>query len=197
MQRNEGQKKTSANPPSHVHSYKSPLPMIRENWQLVTDEQVEFEKKPVEVQDYCRKTIDHFWGIYRIYPNSIMRRMWTCNRLDLQPLGSQPVMPKNLPNHWYRWICKYVNVYLQNNATLANIEWGVINYRRSIYILKQTWFIFSIHRVFKNMCRSSLYRVAAGGGGGVSVRMDGWMRNPHSMRQGWLSICPPTSLFIN
>ena len=26
--------------------------------------------------------------------------MSTCNRLDLQTLGSQPVMPKNLPNHW-------------------------------------------------------------------------------------------------
>ena len=25
--------------------------------------------------------------------------MSTCNRLDLQALGSQPVMPKNLPNH--------------------------------------------------------------------------------------------------
>ena len=28
------------------------------------------------------------------------RRMSTCNRLDLQTLGSQPVMPKNLPDHW-------------------------------------------------------------------------------------------------
>ena len=27
--------------------------------------------------------------------------MWTCNRLDLQTLGSQTViMPKNLPDHW-------------------------------------------------------------------------------------------------
>ena len=26
--------------------------------------------------------------------------MSTCNRLDLQTLGSQPVMPKNLPDHW-------------------------------------------------------------------------------------------------
>ena len=25
--------------------------------------------------------------------------MSTCNRLDLQTLGSQPVMPKNLPEH--------------------------------------------------------------------------------------------------
>ena len=28
------------------------------------------------------------------------RRMWTCNRLDLQILGCQPVMPKNLPGRW-------------------------------------------------------------------------------------------------
>ena len=25
--------------------------------------------------------------------------MSTCNLLDLQTLGSQPIMPKNLPNH--------------------------------------------------------------------------------------------------
>ena len=31
--------------------------------------------------------------------------MWTCNRLDLQTLGSEPVMPKNLPDHWC-WILK-------------------------------------------------------------------------------------------
>ena len=28
------------------------------------------------------------------------RRMSSCNRLDLQTLGSQPIMPKNLPDHW-------------------------------------------------------------------------------------------------
>ena len=33
--------------------------MIGENRQLVTDEPVEFEKQPVEVQD-CRKLTDHF-----------------------------------------------------------------------------------------------------------------------------------------
>ena len=26
--------------------------------------------------------------------------MSTCNRFDLQTLGSQPVMPKYLPDHW-------------------------------------------------------------------------------------------------
>ena len=27
--------------------------------------------------------------------------MSTCNRLDLQTLGCQLIMPKNLPNHWF------------------------------------------------------------------------------------------------
>ena len=70
-------------------------PMTRENRQLVTDE-------VVEVED-CRKITNHFTGIYRLYPNSIKenRRMSTCNRLELQTLGSQPVTtPKNLPDHW-------------------------------------------------------------------------------------------------
>ena len=67
--------------------------MIGENRQLVEDE-------PVEVHN-CRKITDHFRGIYRTYPNLIkeIRKMWTCNRLDLQALGSQPIMPKNLPDH--------------------------------------------------------------------------------------------------
>ena len=39
--------------------------MIGENRQLVTNEPIEFEKTPVEVQDY-KKITDHFRGIYRI-----------------------------------------------------------------------------------------------------------------------------------
>ena len=32
--------------------------------------------------------------------------MSTCNRLDLQTLGCQPVvMPKILPDHWFSWSC--------------------------------------------------------------------------------------------
>ena len=74
--------------------------MIEEKRRLVTDEPVEFEKLPVEIQD-GRKITGHYRGIYRIYPNLIKenRRMSTCNRLDLQTLGSQPVVPKNLPDH--------------------------------------------------------------------------------------------------
>ena len=75
--------------------------MIGENRQLVTNEPVEFKKQLVEVQDY-KKITDQFRRIYKIYPNLIKenQRMSTCNQLDLQTLGSQPVMPKNLPDHW-------------------------------------------------------------------------------------------------
>ena len=45
----------------------------------------------------------------RIYPNLMKetRRMSTCNRLDLQTLGSQSIMPKNLPDYWF-CVCKKV-----------------------------------------------------------------------------------------
>ena len=58
--------------------------MIEENRQLVTDELVEFEKEPVEVED-SRKITDHFRGIYRIHSNLVQekRRLSTYNRLDL------------------------------------------------------------------------------------------------------------------
>ena len=76
--------------------------MIKENRQFVTNEPVEFEKKPVEAQDY-RKFTGHFnRRIYRIYPDLKKEnlRLSTCNRLDLQTLGSQLIMmPKNLHDH--------------------------------------------------------------------------------------------------
>ena len=59
--------------------------MIGENWQLVTNELVEFEKTPGVVQD-SRKITDHFRGIYRVYPNLVKENRWmpTCNhQLDL------------------------------------------------------------------------------------------------------------------
>jgi hypothetical protein len=53
-----------------------------------------------QFQDY-KKITGHFRGIYRICPNLMKenQRMSTCNRLDLQTLGSQPIMPKNLLDH--------------------------------------------------------------------------------------------------
>ena len=55
--------------------------MIGENRQLVTDDPVEFEKYPVEVED-GRKITNFFGGIYRgIYPNFVNEnwRISTCN----------------------------------------------------------------------------------------------------------------------
>jgi hypothetical protein len=60
-------------------------PMTGENRQIVTDEPVEFEKEPVEVQD-CRKITHYFRKLYRIiYPNLIKgnRRMSTCTPVGL------------------------------------------------------------------------------------------------------------------
>ena len=59
--------------------------MIGENRQLVTDEPVEFEKEPVEVEDFRRIT-DHFRRIYGIHPQINKKKTegyqhvtgWTC-----------------------------------------------------------------------------------------------------------------------
>jgi hypothetical protein len=52
------------------------------------------------LQENYRLSIIILEGIYRIYSNLIKenRRMSTCNQLDLQTLGSQPIMPKISPN---------------------------------------------------------------------------------------------------
>jgi hypothetical protein len=78
--------------------------MIGENRPLVTNEPVEFEKQPVEVQDF-REFTDHFRGIYRIYLKLMKehRKMSTCNRLDLETLGSWLVILKILPKHCVAW----------------------------------------------------------------------------------------------
>ena len=61
---------------------------------------------PPEVQD-CRKIIDYFRGIYWNNPNLIEenQRISTCNQLDLQTLGSQPIMSTNFPDYWF--ICAH------------------------------------------------------------------------------------------
>ena len=78
-----------------------------ENWQLITDEPVEFEKSTIEVQD-CKKFIDRFRGICKIYPNlrKENQKMSRCNRLDLGTLGYWLVTPKNLPGHWVYPDCR-------------------------------------------------------------------------------------------
>ena len=91
-------------------------PMIGEKQQLVTDEPVEFEKQPVEIQD-CTKIADHFRGIYRICPNSIKesRRRSICSRLD----SLNQICPKIFPiiwcgsHHTYRF-CWLVSTFVDH-----------------------------------------------------------------------------------
>ena len=72
--------------------------LLGKNRRLVTDEPVQFEEEPVEVQDFRRIT-NHFRGIYGIYLKCIKQnwKMSTCNRLDVESLQSWPTMPKNFP----------------------------------------------------------------------------------------------------
>ena len=57
--------------------------MNGENWLLVTDEPIEFEKWLVEVQDFMTIT-DHFRGIYIINPN-LIKKNWKMS--TVQPVG--------------------------------------------------------------------------------------------------------------
>ena len=77
----------------HIGNTNLLLPMIGKSRQLVRDETVEFEKKPVQVQEFRKLpiTLEEIYGIQLKLIKEI-RRMSTCNRLDLQTLGSQPIM---------------------------------------------------------------------------------------------------------
>ena len=46
--------------------------------------------------------------------------MSTCNRLDLQTLGSQPIMPKNLPDQW----CEVALRITRERERLSQLELG-------------------------------------------------------------------------
>ena len=74
---------------------------------------------------FFRKTTDHFRGIYRINPNLMKenRRMPSWNRLDLQTLGSQLVMSKDLPDHWFTF---------ESSGRLSVIWEESIEYRNTI-----------------------------------------------------------------
>ena len=63
---------------------------------------------------------------HKIYPNLIKenRRMSTCTRLDLQTLGSQLVMSKSLPNHWFEQRTFYIGAFCVE-FILACQEWVV------------------------------------------------------------------------
>ena len=65
---------------------------------------------------------DHFRGIYRVHLKLAKKyqKMSTCKWLDLEAPGSRPIMPKNLPNHWFSlsWK-KLLNYYNDNKSTIG------------------------------------------------------------------------------
>ena len=61
---------------------------------------MEFEDNRFKLKT-AGKITNHLRGICGIYPKLIKenQRMSTCNWLDMQTLGYQPVIPKKLPDH--------------------------------------------------------------------------------------------------
>ena len=107
---------------------------------LVTDELVEFEEQPVEVQDF-REITGHSRGIYKIYPNPIKKnqKMSTCNWLDLETLGSQPISSTSLNDFGMtRWKSKKVALdtccYMASHACRCNEH-------------DASFFYFTLHRM--------------------------------------------------
>jgi hypothetical protein len=76
---------------NRVKAYTCGKAMIGEDRQLVADDRLKFRT--------AEKLLIILRGIYRIYPNLTKenRRMSTCNRLNLQTLGSQPVYAQKPP----------------------------------------------------------------------------------------------------
>ena len=66
---------------------------------MVTDDPVEVEEKLVEVSR-LQENYSPFTGIYNIYLKLMKtyQKVSTCIRLDLETLGSQPILPKILPD---------------------------------------------------------------------------------------------------
>ena len=72
-------------------------------------------------------------GNYRICLKLMkkIRKMWGCNRLDLETLGSQPGMPKKLPGHWVhlihlpRWAALLHHHSLESFSLVSSLESGV------------------------------------------------------------------------
>jgi hypothetical protein len=80
--------------------------MIGENQQLVTDEPVEFEKWTGWSSRLHENNQSFKRNLYKNIPQFNKGKptegcQHVTHRLDLQnTLGSQPIMPKNLPKHW-------------------------------------------------------------------------------------------------
>ena len=109
-----------------VHPNSLTRPMIRENRQLVTNQPVQFQKSPVEVQTAGKLPIvlEEVIECTQINLINENRRMWACNQLDLQILGSQPVvMPKNLPDHKCGLQWGSVYIWGQELILFMSVQW--------------------------------------------------------------------------
>ena len=95
--------------------------MHGENWPLVTNELVEFEKSPVEVQDF-RKITNHSRGIYWTYLWLMKenQKMSTCKWSDMETLGSWLIMFKKNSLDIAADITKYV----ENKSPILNVVCG-------------------------------------------------------------------------
>ena len=71
---------------------------------------------------------DNYREIHRLYVKLIEQNweMSTCNRLDLESLGSQPIMPKNLPDHWMALLHSLVHgLKINTGVTKRKVSlWG-------------------------------------------------------------------------
>ena len=94
-------------------------PMIGEN--RFTDEPVEFEKEPVEVED-CRRITDWFGRIYgRIYPNLIKEHR---NSMQGWPGRFLGTLIGRDPSVW-----KSTRLHVDNILQCSFIKWGIFFYR--------------------------------------------------------------------
>ena len=84
--------------PTHCLSTQNP-PESGTNLSVSPKNPRNLSKTKLQVQDF-RQIDDHFRGIYRIYLKLIKRdwKLRTCNRLDLETLGSRPIVPKISPD---------------------------------------------------------------------------------------------------
>ena len=134
--------------------------MIGKNWQLLTNEPVELEKEPVEVVQDCRKITNPFRRIYGIYPNLIVenRRISKCNRLDLQTLASQPIVPKIPPEpylqmKWTGWVQEITS----SNSRLLENYWSIYTLMSLLLLYLETLWCRCAQFTFSPCCHISLH----------------------------------------
>ena len=80
--------------------------------------------------------------------------MWTCNRLDMQTLRSQLLMPKNLPD--YRWIgCNLGTFFCQlelqkvGGCELVSVGDFVVS-KMTPKVLNFDWLLLELNRFMRN-----------------------------------------------